>query len=307
MTPIPKKIAFIGIGAGKAGTSWLHDMLRQHPQLYLPSVKEVHYFNDVSYEGDDVTNPNFSKPLSWYFGCFAGAEAGQLCGEISPSYIWSRTAPERIHNVAPDVRIIAMLRNPIQRTFSAYLFGQQKGEIASNVSFERALEEFDHLVSRSLYCQNLRRYFELFPRQQIKVVFDHELLADPRTVLADVQRFIGVPVDIPPDVEERRNVTATSRYPRITHLLMQHRIQLKRQGLERVVEMGKVVGLARIFRYFQSQVRTYEQKPKIHPATEESLRARFISEIECLEGLLGVDLAHWKAPAAGSAPVTSAP
>ena len=61
-----RRPSFICVGAGKAGTTWLWEMLRLHPGIYLPDVKEIHYFNDIAYEGSDVRNPNFRKPVGWY-------------------------------------------------------------------------------------------------------------------------------------------------------------------------------------------------------------------------------------------------
>ncbi|MBA2625969.1 MAG: sulfotransferase [Acidimicrobiia bacterium] len=289
----PRRPTFLCIGAGKAGTTWLWDVLRQHPDVFLPGVKEVHYFNEIAYEGPDVRNPNFGRPDSWYLRFFEGAAPAQVCGEFSPSYLWSDTAPARIHAFDPEMRILVLLRDPVERLFSSYLFGQQKGEIGK-ISFEEALRSVDYLLARAPSSKALRRYIELFGRERVTVVFHESIRKDPEAVLHEVERFIGVRPFVPVGFEERRNVTGASRFPTVTRLLMRNRIRLKRHGFEWAVDAGKRVGLAWPFRWFQAQVRPYRSRPRVDPATEADLRRFFLEDVEGLEALLDVDLSRWK-------------
>jgi len=290
---------FICVGAGKAGTTWLWEMLRRHPDVYLPDVKEIHYFNDIAYEGSDVRNPNHRRPVEWYLRFFARARPGQVCGEISPSYLWSRTAPDAIHAFDPEMRILVMLRDPVARLFSSYLFGQQKGEIGQ-VSFEEALRTVDYLLDRAPCCSAVARYLELFGPERVKVVLYDDLVRDAPGLLVDVEQFVGVRPFVPKEVGERRNVTGANRFPTATGLLMRNRIRLKRHGLEWLVDAGKRVGVVRVFRWFQAQVRPYDQRPTVAPETEAELREFFREDVEGLERLLGLDLARWKPGGAGS-------
>jgi hypothetical protein len=293
-----RRPSFICVGAGKAGTTWLWEMLRLHPDVFLPDVKEIHYFNDIAYEGSDVRNPNFRKPVGWYLRFFAAARPGQVCGEISPSYLWSETAPDAIHAFDPHMRILIMLRDPVDRLFSSYLFGQQKGEIG-RISFEEAIRSVDYLLARAPCSRSVARYLELFGPERVKVVFHEELAADPRRLLLEVEDFLDVAPFVPGEVTERRNVTGASRFPTATTFLMRNRIRLKRHGLEWLVEAGKRVGAVRVFRWFQAQVRPYEQRPTVAPATEAALREFFCDDVEALERLLDVDLRRWKPAASG--------
>jgi len=293
-----RRPSFICVGAGKAGTTWLWEMLRLHPDVYLPDVKEIHYFNDIAYEGSDVRNPNFRKPVGWYLRFFAAARPDQVCGEISPSYLWSETAPDAIHAFDAHMRILIMLRDPVDRLFSSYLFGQQKGEIG-RISFEEALRSVDYLLARAPCSGSVARYLELFGPERVKVVFHEDLSADPRRLLLEVEEFLGVAPFVPDEVAERRNVTGESRFPTATTFLMRNRIRLKRHGLEWLVEAGKRVGVVRVFRWFQAQVRPYEQRPSVAPATEAALREFFCDDVEALERMLDVDLRRWKPRASG--------
>jgi hypothetical protein len=216
-----------------------------------------------------------------------------VCGEISPSYLWSDTAPDGIHAFDPEMRIVIMLRDPVDRLFSSYLFGQQKGEIG-RISFEEAIRSVDYLLARAPCSRSVSRYLELFGRERVKVVFHEELTDDPRRLLLDVEAFLGVAPFVPDEVTERRNVTGASRFPTATTFLMRNRIRLKRHGFEWLVEGGKRVGVVRVFRWFQAQVRPYERRPTVAPATEAGLREFFLEDVEARERLLGVDLRRWK-------------
>ena len=288
-----RRPAFIGIGAGRSGTTWLWRMLRRHPRIFLPPRKEIHYFNDVGYEGPEVQNPNYTKPIDWYLGHFKEARPDQICGEISPSYLWSETAPRRIYEFDPKMRLVAILRDPVSRTFSSYLFGRQKGEIGDE-TFEEAIERYPHLVERTRYHTHLSRYFDLFPRDQIQVTFDFDLAADAGDVLATIQEFLGVDLAIPADAAQPVNASGRPRYPRITRALMKNRVRLKKYGLERVVDFGQRVGAGAVFRFFQSQVQAFDERPRVDPATAKALHHQFLPQIQALEELLGRDLSPWR-------------
>jgi hypothetical protein len=284
---------FIGIGAGKSGTTWLWEMLRRHPDVFLPDEKELLYFNDESYEGVGTRNPRAAKGMDWYLAFFDDARPGQTLGEISPTYLWSASAPTRVAEAVPDVRLFASLRDPAARVFSSVLFGQQKGEIAP-MSFEQALEAHPYIVDRTMYGRDIGRWLDHFPREQLLVVFHHDIVEDPAAVLHAVEGHIGVDEFVPDVVGEQTNVTGKARYPTVTRTLMRARIALKRSGLERVVDVGNKVGLGRIFRLVQSQVDPYDEKPRMAPDTESRLRQHFAADVGRLETLLDVDLSAWK-------------
>jgi hypothetical protein len=198
------------------------------------------------------------------------------------------------------MRIRIMLRDPVDRLFSSYLFGQQKGEIG-RVSFEEALRSVDYLLARAPCSGSVARYLELFGRSQVKIVFHEALTADPHRLLLEVEEFLGVAPFVPGEVTERRNVTVASRFPAVTEFLMRNRIRLKRHGLEWLVDAGKWLGLVRVFRWFQAQVEPYHERPIVSAETEAALREFFLEDVEALERLLGVDLGAWKPAGLGEA------
>ena len=102
--PLPE---FLGLGTQKGGTTTLHRLLEQHPDVYLPACKEVHFF-DLNYDAGE----------GWYRNHFTDAKPHQTCGEITPFYLFHPDVPGRIHNLLPKARMVVLLRDPVERTIS---------------------------------------------------------------------------------------------------------------------------------------------------------------------------------------------
>ena len=176
---------FLGIGAQKSGTTWLYENLRQHPDLFLPDEKEVHYF-DLHYERD----------LAKYTREFRRA-GRRLAGEITPAY--SILPPDRIrqvHTLMPDARLILLLRDPIERAWSHALmqlvqFPKCRFE---DVSSEAFLEHFRSPESRQRgdYLATLDNWLTCYRREQLFVGFYDDLSVRPQALLRDVFFHLGV-------------------------------------------------------------------------------------------------------------------
>lgn len=123
---IPGKVDFLVIGAQKSGTTSLFHYLRAHPRIHIPFVKEIGFFSNER---------KFRKGVQWYLKHFSDAEPHQIVGEVSPQYMAHPAAPGRIHSLFPDTRLIAVLRNPIDRAHSAYRMAVRRG------GEKRAVEE----------------------------------------------------------------------------------------------------------------------------------------------------------------------
>jgi hypothetical protein len=176
---------FLGIGAQKAGSTWLHENLSQHPDLYLPPLKELHYFND-----------NFHRSLRSYSNYF---EPGldKIKGEVTPGY--SVIPLDRVYYIRcimPDVKIIFLMRNPIDRAWSHALMGlvsrpRRKYEDVAQSEF------YDHFTSarsiaRGDYRRILDRWMSVFPRKQIYIGFFDDISNRPKELLLELFEFIGV-------------------------------------------------------------------------------------------------------------------
>ena len=203
---------FIIIGAQKSGTSSLFFYLAQHPQLVKSCVKEVHFFDGGIKPGID----NFAKGEAWYRAHFPLRKdlmATRKTFEASPFYIFNPPAPGRIANLLPDVKIIALLRNPVERAISQYFQERRRNReplqiteavMQEETRLEPAIKREDYnsttfmyhsYKSRGLYKQQLERYFEHFRRQQILLIKSEDFFKNTNGILRQVFEFIGVAPD----------------------------------------------------------------------------------------------------------------
>jgi hypothetical protein len=214
--PLPD---FLIIGAQKAGTTALYAYLRRHPAITGPSWKEVSYFDRHYHRGE-----------AWYRGNFPNRvrARGKLVGEASPSYVFHPLGPERVKALVPDVRLIALVRNPLDRALSQYHHEVALGR--EPLSFEDALDaeeerlrgEEERLVtdaryfsrawwshtyqSRGRYAEQLERWLAVFPREQLLILPSEDLGADPEQAHALVLDFLAATphrLDSYPRVYER--------------------------------------------------------------------------------------------------------
>jgi hypothetical protein len=203
--PLPH---FLVLGTQKGGTTSLHHLLGRHPGIYLPEVKEVHYFSQHD-----------QQPLGWYADHYSGAKAGQLRGDITPFYLFHCAAPARIHRTLPKARLVALLRDPVERTLSQYFHACRNGY--EQLPLEAALEaEVERLqgaeavvrqpgglhtsyqkhsyVSRSRYEQQLQRYRALFPARQLLVLRSEDLFTHTEACWDQLLAFLGAaPLALP--------------------------------------------------------------------------------------------------------------
>ncbi|MDC0315966.1 sulfotransferase [Synechococcus sp. AH-551-G15] len=200
---------FLGLGVQKGGTTTLQLLLEQHPQVWLPPKKELHYFS-----------LHYARGAQWYSDCFVEAKAKQCCGEITPYYIFHPQAPQRIAELIPDARLIVLLRDPVERCLSQYFHSCRWG--LETLGLEQALAaEEDRLLgaelmlapvgathrshqehsylARSRYEEQLARYELLFPSVQMLVLRSEDLFKDGPSVWELVQNFLRLDVVPFPD------------------------------------------------------------------------------------------------------------
>ncbi|HUF37254.1 MAG TPA: sulfotransferase, partial [Anaerolineales bacterium] len=238
-------IDFLVIGAEKSGTTWLAGMLGRHPGVFIPPEKELFYFNERFFESPELPNFNAAQPLEWYLGFFAAAGPGQIKGEASPAYLWDEAAPSRIATFDPDLKLLAVLRDPAERAFSQYLYYIQRGLFVRR-SFEDALEARPDLLTRGLYHRQLSRFLELFPPERVRIDFFDDLKADPGGFLAGVQAYLGVPAQLPGDLETPANVTGVPRFAILNRAIAGLRYPLRKYNPPRLLRFLRRTGLARL-------------------------------------------------------------
>ncbi|MEJ2366788.1 MAG: sulfotransferase [Acidobacteriota bacterium] len=220
LRPLP---GLIVIGAQKAGTTSLHYFLGQHPQLCPSLTKEVHFFDGGLERGVDT----YAEGEAWYRAQFPlrrHVMNGGLAYETTPLYIFNPLAPKRIAAMIPGAKIVAVLRNPVQRAVSHYFKARRRGReslpIMDAVKMEEtrlapALEQRDYkhpafirnsYKRRGLYREQLERYLEHFPRRQILILDSNPLFQDPHKTLRRIFKFAGVDPDFEPRDLRPQNV-----------------------------------------------------------------------------------------------------
>jgi len=182
---------FLGVGTQKGGTSSLYHLLKAHPGIYLPAEKEIHYFT-----------MHYSRGPRWYATHFQAAQRGQCRGEITPFYLFHPDAPQRIHAFHRRMRLIVLLRDPVERALSHYFHARRHG--FESLGLEEALSAEQqrlasgdpfHLqkhsyLSRSDYLPQLLRYEQLFPAAQLLILRSEDLFMDPEAVWDRLQGFL---------------------------------------------------------------------------------------------------------------------
>jgi len=191
------------LGAQKSGTSSLHGYLVQHPGVIEPLRKEVHYFDE-----------NYARGEAWYRAHFGRIGQPGLNLDSSPYYLFHPLAPQRLHALLPQARLIVLLRDPVRRAYSHYWHQRQKGR--EQLGFEDALaaepgrladaearladgtlqRSFEHqhfsYLARGRYAEQLARWFELFPREQFLILRFEDLARDPLGTLGTTLAFLGL-------------------------------------------------------------------------------------------------------------------
>lgn len=170
---------FLVVGATKAATTWLYQCLNLHPEVFVPSLKEVNYFS----EGYDRGN-------QWYLSYFKNVRDEKAVGELSPSYLMSDRSPQRIYSFNPNIRLIFMLRNPIERAYSHYCMELRYQTVSENIDRECNLESI--IAQEGLYYQHISKFTRLFPQENLKFIIYDDVKTKPKQVLADIFGFLGV-------------------------------------------------------------------------------------------------------------------
>jgi hypothetical protein len=191
---------FIIGGAPRSGTTWLFHVLNRHPAIFMakPITPEPKFF---------LVDDLYARGLEHYSrNWFAAASPDQVAGEKSANYLESRTAPRRIAEDLPDIKLVFILREPIARCYSNYLWSRKNGMETEDFETALALEDQreatvpDQLrfarphayFSRGLYCDLLQNYFEHFDRQKVLCLRYDDIRERPAELAARLHRFLGV-------------------------------------------------------------------------------------------------------------------
>lgn len=271
---------FIGLGGQRSGTAWIYNCLEEHPNLCLPE-KEINYF---------VHEDKFSQGANWYASQFASCDPRSLAGEISSLYLYHPAAPERIYQHNPDARLIVSLRNPIDRTYSAYLNMVASARIPRNVLFEDALNDYPDLLAKSFYADGLQRYLELFPRDRLLILVYEDGLNDPQSFVRSIFHFLGVNDDFKSTMADvRLNVGRVPRSVRADRALDTLGDLLRHTGLRGPLRWMKRTGVVGMIR----RINAKQREDPFNGRVRAELAQRFAEDVERVSTLTGRRLDCW--------------
>ena len=282
--PLPN---FMVIGAPKAGTTSLWHYLRQHPEVFPGGHKEPGYFwsGKIYKEGKAQTLESYKK-------LFEGSEEYRAVGDGSPTYLADDHAPDQIFELIPSVRLIAILRDPVARAFSEFVFQRMRKDEPEESFLDAIRTDPDrpdgqriNYIATGLYYRHLSRFLSVFPDDQIKVIFNEDLKADRQRVVREVFTFLGIDSDVPIDTDIELTVSGVPKVKGL-HWLLAGKNPIKRalapllpKRLVKSLRRAKNVNLERQF---------------ITPEERSALIPFFEADIVELERLLDRDLSHWR-------------
>jgi hypothetical protein len=301
---------FFVVGHHKCGTSALYEMLRRHPQIYMPEVKETWYFSpELRSRGKRrKVVPGRPETLEQYLSLFDGATSGQRIGENSPAYLMSHTAARSIAELQPDARIIAILREPASFLRSFHLqclrnHVETEKDFAKAISLEAARRE-GRLIPRHShrphellysdhvrYVEQLRRFHAVFPRERVLVLIYEDFRRDNDATVRQVLRFLEVDDSAPIEVIEA-NPSVRVRSPQLHELIRS--VYIGRGPVSRAAKRAITSVTSRelrreMLRLTRRGVLYGQPKPEGEDVMLE-LRRRFKGEVVALSEYLDRDL-----------------
>ncbi len=297
---------FLVIGAAKCGTSALCDYLAQHPQVYLCPSKEPNFFiaegrSEIPFRGPRdrevlTKQDGWVSTLDRYRRLFAGVTSERAIGEGSTWYIYDERAPGQIHRYLPEAKLISLLRNPVDRAYSAFNMMLMDGR-ETTTSFAKAIAAEDervrsnwellwHYRRMGFYYEQLERYYQLFDARQMYVILYEDFTTRPREVMRDVLRFLDVDDDFEPDMSERSNVSMVPKHSSYQRFIVS----------QSPLKSAATALLPASFRQRAKEKLVYSTATKPVPLAPELRRQLvdvFRPDVLKLQKVLSRDLSHW--------------
>ena len=298
---------FLIIGAAKAGTNALYHSLRQHPQVYMSPWKEPKFFAfeseaDLGFRAangrDAPVNASVILDQAEYEELFDDASDDELArGEASTHYLYVEKSPARIKALIPDARLIAVLRNPVDRAFSSYqhLVRDELEPLdfgaALDAESQRIAEHYAYLyryTDLGFYSEQLDRYEKTFPESQLCVLLYDDLRSDPEGTCRRIFSFLGVDEHFVPDMSGEYNRSGVPKN-RVMHRLLNPSAPMKR----RLWNVTPRFARERLLDAQTKMVNRNLQRQTMPEPERDRLRDVFREEVGRLETRLDRDLSHW--------------
>jgi Sulfotransferase domain len=269
-------IDFLIIGAAKSATTWLQRSLTEDPSVIMPAKDlELHYFSREFHRGD-----------GWYFSHFAKKQPGQIAGERSNSYLNTPNIAARIHKVLPHAKLVAQLRNPVDRAYSDYCMLFRRGEVSADINHyldPRTAAERRFLTG-GRYSGQLESYLAFYPASQILVLLYEDMKSDPARQLTQARNFLGLAGNVMHMPDEKKVKDKTT--PMVSPELRKYLHWLK----PAVAPFRKTYLFEKLHRIAASELKY----PELQPDLRKRMANYYVSEVEALKKLLKRDLTLWE-------------
>ena len=271
----PRMPNFLGLGVPRAGTTWLHELLGGHPEVFVPQLrKEVHFFDHY-----------FDRGESWYSRFFSGASSETAVGEITPQYLTREHTLARIEQFGGVDRFVVILRHPVDRIYSHF------GLRVRNNNYTRGFRCFQvdepEALAMSRYSRHLQRYADTFGRDSILVLIQEEIRLKPEVGKRLLAEHLGIDPGAFPVLSDRVNQSFVPKHRRLFALAKRAVHVLNRSDNEWLVRFLKNMGVKRL-------LSRGERLEPIDPSDFLSLLQDYKEEIAGVEGFLGRPVPLWR-------------
>ncbi len=295
---------FIGIGASRSGTTWLLTVLEEHPEVSFPYAKELNYLS--SPRSDDQPSEYEKRGIKGYLKLFESCDKNKIKGELSNHYLPDKKVATIIKKHFPNVKIFVSIRNPVERAFSDYL-SSKKFHLQEKDSFEEAFYKEKNILykkgrgykERGLYYQQLKPYFDLFPKENIHVVLFDDIENNPEKVVKDFYNFLGIKDSfIPPSLHKVINKSPETKFKLLKKAIsflaaLSHKLEKGSLGpflfyIKRKTKADK------FFNNINKANTKPAEKEKLDSYLYKKINQFYIKDIKNLEKLIKRDLSPWR-------------
>lgn len=269
---------FLVIGGTRCGTSWIYELLKSHPAIFMnPNIKEIQFFNRY-----------YDKGWSWYKNFFPNkSDKYSQIGEVSADYLFDHNTPQRVHRHIPNAKFIVSLRNPVDKVYSSYRNERLYGN--TSLSFEDYLKTEPLTVKKAFYSNQLRNWFKFFPKDRFLILIFEDTIENPALCAKKISEFLGVdPAGFDASLfSESRNVSFLPFFHRIFVLGSRINDLLLSRGHYRASSLLiKIGGLFKVM--------PKKQLRKMSKETRKELYSRLKKDIDETESLIGRRIEKWR-------------
>jgi hypothetical protein len=265
---------FLYIGPDKAGSSWLHEILLKHPDVYLTPAKDLYFFDRY-----------YDRGPEWYAAQFRDAREEKVVGEVCQDYLFHPEAAARIHETLGPVKVMVSLRDPVERAWSSYLYMRKHG--IGPDTFGEALRVRPELLEHGRYATGLDRFLEVVPRENVHVALFDDLSADPQGFLDRVTDFLEVErLPLEPEDLAARLPAARARSVRLAATARRTADWVREHDGARLV--GAVKRSPWVHKVLYQTLDRQAVRPA--PGDVDTVRAALSPEVDALERTFGFSL-----------------